>query len=335
MATTAKTSEAQRIVDDLVERFGMAGAAIAREIGVKADTIQNIKGRRATGNLQVARLRILRDQMMSAAGQLNTPHDHEPDARPLFEQMPPVADLFKPVQEGDDPAAFQVNADEPAPAPAKTLKDKAGDILGSILGGATVPDAPKAKRTKADDEGQAGLVAQLLPLGALLLVTGATMAIRDPYKPCAPNTQEASAIAYPIIKRAVRELDARKKLSEGTEDAIIILLAVTAYGQRAIGTYRQIHAMEVERDRSNGQPNSHAAGASGFAAIPFAADPARGSGARGGAPVDVAAHAGGSGGQQGRSANGAVGSADERRANASLDALLAADADGRKRLGIG
>ena len=64
MATTAKTSEAQRIVDDLVDRFGMAGAAIAREIGVKADTIQNIKGRRATGNLQLHRLRMLRDQAL-------------------------------------------------------------------------------------------------------------------------------------------------------------------------------------------------------------------------------------------------------------------------------
>lgn len=321
-------TEAQRIVARLESEFGMAPAAIANEIKLKSHIINNIRTRHTTGNLQLPRLRRLIAVMESGPTQNDSSFSANPAS---FADIVPDA----AIDASDDPARFDVSADEPAPAPAKTLKDRAGDILGSILNGTAGDDAPK--RTKADDSEQAGLVAQLVPLAALVLVSTSTLLIADPYKPCAPNMQEASAIAYPIIKRAVRELDARKKLSEGTQDAIIILLAVTTYGQRALGTYRQIHAREVERDRSNGQPSANGAGANiaGFTAAPAAADPARSAVHHGGAPVAFPARAGGSRGQSDGGPRGAGGSADERRANDAISALLAADTLGRRQLGLG
>lgn len=319
-------TEAQRIVSRLESEFGMTAAEIAGQSKIKAQTIHDIKRRTNTGNLQLRFLRPLIRAMESTGN----PLDSIGQIDPIFSNP----DLSR-ASNAEEPASITLNGEDPTPAPAKTLKDKAGDILGSILSGTVGDTTPK--RTKADDDEQAGLVAQLVPLAALLIVSAGTFALHDPYKPCAPNMQEASAIAYPIIKRAVRELDARKKLSEGTQDAIIILLAVTAYGQRALGTYRQIHAMEVERDRSNGQTSANGAGANiaGFTAAPAAADPARSAVHHGGAPVAFPARAGGGRGQSDGGPRGAGGSADERRANDAISALLAADTVGRRQLGLG
>jgi hypothetical protein len=201
--------------------------------------------------------------------------------------------------------------------------------------------APRRKASKAESDEQQGLIEQLVPLGALLLVMGGATLIADPYKPCGPNQAEATAIIYPIIKRAVRELDARKKLSEGTQDAIAILLAMGAYGVRAHGTYQQIRAQEVERERANNSPNpttdAHrfSGGFAGAATVSSAADPARDAGPHHGAPVAFAADARGGRRHADGGPRGAGGSGDERRANALLDELLAQDAHGRKRLGIG
>ncbi|HEY7849442.1 MAG TPA: hypothetical protein VIC27_05215 [Ktedonobacterales bacterium] len=347
-------SEAQRIVDDLVNSLGMQGAAIAREIGVKADTITNIRRRHSSGNLYTPRLRILRDQLANAAGHRPTLPRADVPTQTVIDQLPSVNDMLSPVSEAPEPASINLNADEPAPAEPKTLKDRASDWLrAAMLGESPQPSLPsmsapsRKKKNDAASVEQGDLIEQLVPLAALLFVLTGSVLIPDPYKPCGPNQAEASAIAYPIVKRAVRELDARKRLSEATMDAVAILLAVGAYGVRAHQTYQQIHAVQAEEaqrarsDRpssgaeflaaSGGGPRGNAAAAS--------ADAGAGRGIPdGGAPLPFwrgnAGRAREAVGAAGREPRGEPTGPEQRRADASIDALLAADHAGRLRLGL-
>jgi hypothetical protein len=322
-------TEAQRIVQRLETEFSMGPAAIAREIKLKTDTIDNIRRRRVTGNLQLARLR----RLIAA---METPPTQGGEIAPQIGEVTP--DLtFTP---SDDPATLALNSEEPAaPAPKKGI-ERAGDwlraaIYGSPDGGsersASAEPANSAKRkAKASDSSEQGqLVEQLVPLAALALVVSGSLLIPDPYKAVGPTNDEATAMVYPIIKRAVRELDARKRISESTMDAVAILLAVGAYGVRAHGTWQAIHVQEVERARSQAsrQPGDAAAAAHVAGALPHggAAAPA---GDRGAHPVQFA-------GRQARERDGRVGDGPQRRADPALDALLRADAEGRARLGIG
>lgn len=330
-------TEAQRIVARLEAEFGMAPAAIAREIKLQSHIVNNIKTRHTTGNLQLPRLR----RLLSVMEQGPTSSASSNPLNALsFDNIAPDVAPDAAIDSRDDPARLTLNSEDPTPAAAKSLKDKASDMLGAMLGTSSAEPAPKRKASKSDADEQASLIEQLVPLAALLLVMSGSVLLPDPYKPCGPTHGEASAIAYPIIKRAVRELDARKKLSEGTQDAIIILLAVGAYGQRAYGTYRQIRAMEVERARSDNGATTvlsglAGAGVAGTAAPAAADDPARRARAGSGPSLHVAAAADVQSGTPGRRADGRAGGGDERRGSELLNQLLAADADGRKRLGIG
>lgn len=344
-------TEAQRLIGRLEGEFGMASAAIAREIKVKADTVSDIKRRKSTGNLQLYRLRRLM-QVMETGG---ISEENTSDATaPLTS---PIVPDFSAVTAGPEPSALTLNAEEPAPAEPKNLKDRASDWLrAAMLGSPIDPSSPsmtapsRSKKTKSDTAGveQGDLIEQLVPLAALLFVLSGSVLIPDPYKPCGPNQAEASAIAYPIVKRAVRELDARKRLSEATMDAVAILLAIGAYGVRAQQTYQQIHAAQAEeaqRARSDRQPSgadflaaSGGGGLSGQAA-PTPADAGAGRGVpdagvplpfwRGNAGRTRAA-TGAAGGEPGRE----PARPEQRRADASIDALLAADHAGRLRLGL-
>ena len=349
----ATQSEAQRIVDELIDRVGMQGAAIAREIGVKSDTIQNIRRRHSTGNLQVQRLRILRDQMLSAAGLRQATPGEDIPTQPVADQLPTVDDLLAAVKEPPEPAAFDLNAEEPAPAPDKKITERASDWLrAAMLGSPVDPSSPgmtapsRAKKTKGEGVEQGELVEQIVPLAALLLVVSGSVLLPDPYKPCGPRHEEATAMVYPIVKRAVRELDARRKLSEATTDAIAILLAVGAYGVRAHATYQAIHAEEVQRVRSQRESSPVAAASSFVAGQPGSGGPAApsadaGAGAgvqdasgslpfwRGDARVTREAAR-----PAGRSASGGPASQQQRSADALIDDLLRQDRAGRQRLGL-
>ena len=339
-------SEAQRIVDELIDEMGMQGAAIAREIGIKADSIANIRRRHSTGNLYTPRLRILREQMAQAVGQRPPTPAADLPTQTVIDQLPSVDDLLAPIKGAPEPAAISLNADEPAPAEPKNLKDRASDWLrAAMLGDSSQPSLPSMtapSRTKKSESAaveQGDLIEQLVPLAALLLVLGGSVLIPDPYKPCGPNQAEASAIAYPIVKRAVRELDARKRLSEATMDAVAILLALGAYGVRAQQTYQQIHAAQAEeaqRARSDRQsPGADYLAASGGAA-PAAADAQSRPGLQSNA-VSFPAWRGDarrSRSRAGSETGGEPVSPEQRRADASIEQLLAADHAGRLRLGL-
>ena len=365
----ARLSEAQRIVDELVTQFGLAGAAIAREIGVKPDTIGNIRGRRATGNLQLHRLRILRDSLASAAQTANTPSTAEHPAASVAQAVPSVAEMLSGVTAGDEPARLAVNADEPTPDAPKKISERAGDWLrAAMLGdsGASPTSAKSpgmgapASRGKASaGDVREDFVAQVVPLAAFVMILGADFAIHDPYKPCAPTHAEASAMLYPLIKRMARELDIRHALTEGSMEVLAELVSIGAYGNRAWHTYRAIRAFETEglRDDEQARQSSYAAayaaGAGGANAGSVDASGSAGSGAA--TPPLYYADSGGVGhrsesrfaARRGRSSvarasNGKPGadvannghSEDRRQGDALIDALLNADADGRRRLGL-
>lgn len=333
-------TEAQRLIGRLESEFGMASAAIAREIKVKSETVSDIKRRKSTGNLQLYRLRRLM-QVMETGG---ISEEKAPDATaPL---TPPIVPDFSAVTAGDEPSALTLNADEPSPAEPKNLKDRASDWLrAAMLGDPSQPSQPsmtapsRKKKSESAAVEQGDLIEQLVPLAALLFVLGGSVLIPDPYKPCGPNQAEASAIAYPIVKRAVRELDARKRLSEATMDAVAILLAIGAYGVRAQQTYQQIHAAQAEeaqRARSDRQsPTADFLAASGGAA-PAAADAQSRPGLQGNA-VPFPAWRGDarwSRSRAGSETGGEPVSPEQRRADASIEQLLAADHAGRLRLGL-
>lgn len=341
-------TEAQRLIGRLEGEFGMASAAIAREIKVKADTVSDIKRRKSTGNLQLYRLRRLM-QVMETGG---ISEENTSDATaPLTS---PIVPDFSAVTAGPEPSALTLNAEEPAPAEPKNLKDRASDWLrAAMLGSPVDPSSPsmtapsRSKKTRSDTAGveQGDLIEQLVPLAALLFVLSGSVLIPDPYKPCGPNQAEASAIAYPIVKRAVRELDARERLSENTMDAVAILLAMSAYGVRAHGTWQAIHAEEVERarsDRSSPSAQSGAdfvAGSGGGHAAAASADAGAGRGIPdAGAPLPFWRGNAGTtreaAGATGRQPSREPASPEQRRADASIDALLAADHAGRLRLGL-
>lgn len=335
-------TEAQRIIARLEDEMGIARSDLARRLNVRSSVLRDIRAQKASGVKQLSQLR-----MFLSGAESPENHAERVDTAPATK---PATNLSFA-----DPAEITLNADEPAPAEPKKLTERAGDWLrAAMLGepstlspqsGMSAPSARKKARADASEQGD--LIEQLVPLAALLFVLSGSVLISDPYKPCGPNNDEATAIAYPIVKRAVRELDARRKLSEATTDAIAILLAVSAYGVRAHGTWQAIHAEEVQRVRSNRQPNRQPSGADFVAAS-------------GGGPVNAASTPADAGAGRGVSdANAPLpfwrgdarairettrptrgeprrepATPEQRHADASIDALLAADHAGRQRLGL-
>ena len=337
VAQMKELTDAQRLVQRLESEFSMTRAAIAHEIGVTASTVQNIAKLHTTGNFHVHRLKALADRL-SGGSDPNQTHSNRDS----------IADLFAPVKETPEAAAIDLNADEPAPAEPKNLKDRASDWLrAAMLGSPTDPSsssmtAPsRSKKPNDGDVSPTDIADQIAPLAALLLVFGGVFLLPNPYKSCGPTDLEAQAIIYPVIKRLARAVDARRKLSEADMELLAMGVAISAYGRRSYVTYQAIHAEEVQRARSSQseQPNAAsvfvAQSGPGTGAVP---DVRAGTGSPTAAPENR-----GAGLQNGLARAGAVrantrdagasANGHDRAGDAAIADLLAADAVGRKRLG--
>ena len=320
-------TEAQRIVARLQEEFGMEQSAIAREAKYSADTIRNIARRHTTGNLQLHRLRRLLSAMQTGP-QLNG--STAETALPIGDVAP---DLHFDLS--DDPATMTVNGEERPQESPKPLRERAGDWLRAAMRGGDSEDAA-GSRGKGGPSGdvKADLVNQLTPMFGLGLVMLSTWVVKDPYKPVAPNQMEATAIVRPLVRRGVKLLDAQKKLTEEAVETAYMLLALTAYAERAWGTYQTIHAEEIQRAQSTTASGSPG----GYPTAPFG-DARSGPGGQDGAESrrfgrstgrHVAANP-----EARRQEDRGANQPDERQSNALLADLLRADAVGRARLGIG
>lgn len=333
-------TEAQRLIARLEDEFGLAQAEIAQAIRVKPDTIFDIKRRKTTGNIQLRGLR----RLIAATESSGNPAEYAGGQFPAF-PLPEGPAHSGSGSASDEAAQFTLNGEEPPQAPEKPFRERAGDFLRAAMLGEPNVETPKTTKKLNGAVEPSDLADQLVPTVALIFVLSGELLIPDPYKPVGPTHQEAMAITYPIIKRLARELDARKKLSEDSMEMVGILVAMTAYGVRARGTYKQIHAMEVERVRSHNDAGANGAAtyvqSSGPASSPTATSGDAGASQRGadaGAPVAFGRRAGAAGaasGGAGRGASGGRPDTHERQANALLDDLLAQDASGRARLGLG
>lgn len=143
----------------------------------------------------------------------------------------------------EDTAEAEFAVAEPTPEPPKLgMRDR----LKRMMAGEAIIDAPEApKPRRKKDAAAAEFVENVTPLLALLIVAGANGLLKDPYKPVAPNREEASGMMRPVCRMLARRLDVAGKISADTLDLIAVLVAVGLYAERATATYRAIAAQEA------------------------------------------------------------------------------------------
>lgn len=331
-------TEAQRIIEQLKDAHGMTRAAIAQAIAVKSSLVRDIQRGASSGNLHVYKLRRLLNAIESPG---NRGENRDASITPNFSDIVPDA---SPTLDHPDPASASLNAEEPEPPEKKGMFER---VRAAMLGHATDPLSPPLsgpsmtapQRSKGGEDRKGEFVDQVLPLASIGVSLAFLWLIHDPYKPMAPTQAEAALIITPILRRAARELDIRQRLTDDTMELMSLALALGLYGQRAYGTYKQIHEMEVERAGRDGHGNNAAP------SFPAFSQPAAG------APADAGPRAGGEGGSlaqpgrpqeshraatggQGRATNGGSSQQSNGHATTSIAQLLQADAEGRRRLGL-
>lgn len=353
VAANKATSEARKLLLKL-QLAGHSTADIARAIGTESSKLRDIRKGSTRGDQWIIPLQRLMAEVKAPAPAADstggTPAAAAPDA-------PPEADTDAPTG-GTLPA--DLGAVEAPPMTPTEPQGLAARLKGLMLGTGNdaAPSAPVA-RVRVSGGGkselQAQFVQQVLPVVALVVAWGSELAIKDPYKPCAPSVQEASAMLAVPIRRVARELDVRHKLTEGTMDIVLMFLAVAAYGKRAQATYKQIRGQHATQEsatsggasRDSGASPASLSGGAGIitsAAAPVDAVPSRATAAPGnargrglfgsrqpgshdgGAPTDARGLAHGVSGGHAR--------AGERGGPDPLDDVLRADYEGRLRLGM-
>lgn len=153
-----------------------------------------------------------------------------------------VQDVAESASESDEPGLI-VNvavADQPTKSPM-SLKDRA---LKFLKPDESKPAAKSTSRVRSKKPGD-NLMATLLPtVVASFVATYIQQRVPDPYKPCAPSKQEASAIFGPLMAILARQVEITGKASATTVDLTNSLLCAMVYGSRAYMTYIAIKENE-------------------------------------------------------------------------------------------
>lgn len=207
----------------------------------------------------------------------------------------------------------------------KGVLSSLGDRLRGMLDGSA---APAEKVSESDSK---KLIDQVVGFAALWFMMGMeNLIFRHPYyKPCAPNEVESKAILYPIANIIARYAKITGTLSPTALDITMCIMAMNAYGWRAVFTAQQI-TQEVIRANSNQQrPTGPSGPLNAPSAGMYAPDSMHNVNPpfqrQSNGPSDVPADGTGSAGQY--PTNG-------KRSTGVIADLLAQDAEGRRRLGI-
>lgn len=349
---TRGPTEAQKLLDDMLHHYGLDRSAIAAALGTNARVIRGLINADSPGHKYLPTLRALH-QNVTSMRRTQVSDDSSANLTPDTGQQPssaPDSDVQGPSAPHIGPSSVPVVADISAPAPdpeepASAMDKVKGGLRDFLLGknGATaVIGAAENKQSSKSggslDERQARFVEQTTPILALLVVIAGDLLVSARYRPVVPTHQEADAIMRPIVRLAARQLEIAGQLSDNTIDLLASFAALAVYGDRAWHTYKAIRDSETETTHDQ-QPTS---------------GPSAGVGAGGGygsgataRPYDAATHSGPSSpvrrsagatprpdaGPQGES--GRAGHDERiRQHNALLDSVLAADAVGRRQLGV-
>lgn len=269
----------------------------------------------------------------------------------LFDAMPSASDgAPTPRQNALDPGDMGDDLDVEAPETASADTGGLFDQLMGAMKGSGAPSGPKQPKSVRDE--QEAMAQQIATLAGYGISLGAALAIPDPYKPMAPQHAHAFAIVKPLAEILAEKMDMAGHLSPTMIRLGESALALLMYGDYAVRTYITIRAKEAQ----GGNPSSHSAalpsqpaGHAGPAASATAGNgDARPSGAganvfalqahgqersrAGAAPGRRARHDGQDGAWD--QSTSALSRDDTAGQAAAIDALLAADADGRRQLGI-
>ena len=328
-------SEAQGLVDKLLAS-GMTHGQIGSHIGVSRNVIRGIARRQSTGGKYTVELRRLVSVLGVAAPVVSSAAESGgPSGGPSNN---PAADEL-------EPTGITIDAPE-APAAPGIVASLKQSIKDAMLGRVDTPTSPSSGKSKGGDTRQADFVDQATPLLALAVVVALNASIPNPYKPCAPQHGEAADMVRPLARIMSRQLEITGRLSDTAIDLLATAFAAGIYGQRAWETAQYITA---ERAAFHGQFDP--AGTTGDTGTGNATGDSGANGYRGGGAATPPPGYGdtGSGPAHGQGANIRRLSprtwvrAQDGRGQAPSDAgeridpiarLYAADADGRRRLGI-
>ncbi|HEX6799262.1 MAG TPA: hypothetical protein VF116_16250 [Ktedonobacterales bacterium] len=333
-------SEARDILNALATA-GMQRAAIAQALQVRARKLADITAGKTNGATISARLRALYDASRVQFGE-------KLPALPVRSPLPsapapaPIAPIAPSVDPSTVPLTAAVDAADLPPDERTTgerVRGKLRDFLMGKDGATAVIDAAerkqsgKASASSALDDRQARFVEQISPIVGLAIMIVGWLAWPDPYKECAPTQPEGEAMIRPILRIAARQLEIAGQLSENTVDLLASLAAVALYAQRGWDTFKEIRRGDERSERHQRQRDARRGDVAAPAALHFASQSTsadRGHQASGGQPGGAA----GAAGDARDAENGEAPPDEQRRAAALLDGVLAADADGRRRLAL-
>lgn len=157
-------------------------------------------------------------------------------------KTPQLPDLLPPEEEAG--LVIEVVANEEEAKKAPSLKER-------IMSNFQSDPKPAPKKTTARGgrpaKSQENLLATVLPaiLGSFL-ATFSQDRLPDPYKPCAPSQEEASAIFAPLMAILGRQVEITGKASQTVIDLMNSLVCAMLYGTRAYMTYMAIKRNEEE-----------------------------------------------------------------------------------------
>lgn len=353
--------EARKLVS-AIKALGYTNQQIADALGVKTSGVRSIAKGDTPGYRLLPRLRTMARSMPGVKIPTDTASAaHAPSfttvRQPAAQTAPtPSAALASQHDEPDPedadgelvpdlPASARVEAPELPESPVEPRPQGFAAFAENLKNTFTANTAEVSGPTRARGaksapaEDAANVVQQLTPLICLVIVAGTTFLLPDPYIDCAPTQDEAEAVFGPVMSIVGRELEVQKRLSETGRDLIVAAIGVGLYGNRAFTTYKGIRKAEadarnasVERERAARRDVATATaglvantGADGGFAI---------SRAGGRDQSDSVAHVQ-AGAARRAQYDGELPAANGRARVDPLEAVLAADAAGRRELGLG
>lgn len=341
--------EVQQLLRELVDKGHVQPAEVARHLGIKPRYLVNIRNGFDHGEKFLADIRALHGGIMrQVSSQLSSelPSDATGESQPASpgvrsdQTASALSDAPRPGMDDTSGISMAASVDVPdaPPTPGATLREKLARLVKgeAVTPTMLAPAAPKGKQAKADEDRAQNFAGTGAPILALLAAVYLQSRVPDPYKPVAPSQGEIAAILTPPLRIIGRRLEVRGHLNPDEEDLLLCLSAATVVGERSWNTFKAIQAEEIARGNGHDSGGGHQQPGRGHAAPPAGAAGAGGA-ARAGADARGRGAAGGpAGAVPGQAAGGhaAQAGADAGRRADLLDFVLAADADGRRRLGI-
>lgn len=353
-------SEAARIVNRL-QLSGMKRAEIAHQLGTSAETIRNITRGLSSGDSYLESLRGMLRYVApgtatdgpDAANTGSYAGDRQEGAgeaaTPSLTGTPSLAST----QAATPGALDTVDAPRDERSSGQKFKDGLKDaLLGKAKDSTLTKLSTATKKASRDGATNETLTEQLVPILALGTVILTQLAIPARYSAVGPTSDEAGTILKPLIRLMTRQLEVAGQLTETQLDVLASLAAIGLYTQRAWDTYRDIRKREARstvNEHPDGRRNDYragggyapsavhaASGSAGPAAFQPGAISRGGAGqagpqARGEHSIPVHAHPDH---QQARSNGAAAANGHDAAGADPFAAIYAADAIGRRQLGI-